>query len=454
MPDLFVKGEHRRYLHLSVKSSCAKEDLRISSALRGVLRVTSMKSCSGFISVECFVQRFCVLFVVVVVCLLASSCRDEPNPEIEAKKVRDIEAIQNICHQDSDCFVTGCYEHVCRAAPDESICEHRLVVRLERDEDRAALETLISSELTPLEALTLRIGGYAARLWTLSFHASLQQRGRIISELQHIASSGIARVAANSAELSRALAAELIQRGVDDVALVKTQVVGELVEVGIRSGDILSLRDVEAKWAEVGKIASAFWARGELAYDVAYDVVMDPLPALRLWPVDKTTRLYVSQFASLHVKRTDEIELQIVLNETQRTWLAQWIQDIARPLVFIIGARVMTPMLVEAGVRGHKLTVSMPLKSDDVSQQRELEKLEKLSQIKGVLRYEAQATSHAERDLDCHRQHRRTCACVAGHCQWRSHPKYQACLRGQDAVMEESAAEKDHGDSASTTNNE
>jgi len=99
--------------------------------------------------------------------------------QIEAKAERTRTVLANQCTQNSDCIVTGCRQTMCRAMPEPDYCDHRIVLSMESADDAQAVKRIVAEQLTMRESDTIRIGGYSANRWTLSFHATQAQRERV-----------------------------------------------------------------------------------------------------------------------------------------------------------------------------------------------------------------------------------------------------------------------------------
>ena len=187
-------------------------------------------------------NRACFLLLLAFFILTSCSREDEKKEaEFQAKVEKTRTVLANHCDKDEDCIVTGCHNTMCRAMPEPEYCDHRIVLAMDSADDVAAVRILVSEMLTVHEAETVRIGGYAAGKWTLSFHASPTQRKRVESALNNLSLSGFAKLHPNSSAYNRALFDELSRtESKSDLAMRDMRGAGLLVEKQIRSGDVLS----------------------------------------------------------------------------------------------------------------------------------------------------------------------------------------------------------------------
>ncbi len=353
---------------------------------------------------------------------------DEKEAKFQAKVEKTKTVLANQCSKDEDCVVTGCHQTLCRAMPEPDYCDQRIVLAAADSADIPVLKSIIAEQLTVQEADTLRIGGYAAGLWTLSFQADQTQRARVETLITNLAQSGFAKLHPKHAKHTQALF-DALSPSDPDIALRSMKGVGNLLEKQIRSGDLLSKDDVRNTWT---KIASSLNVKVTDDDDIerlwAYDVIFGKISFLRIWPVDKRQRISLHFWKDLET-RTDNGDIIISAKitglpaETFKSWTSG--DDL---IVLMIGNQIIASALpgqpIEDGV--FELVIRDGAKNEITVQA--VETLKSLSNLKGAFRIDQQATARVERDITCQQKFPRKCGCVQGACAYRLNADYNACL--------------------------
>lgn len=359
------------------------------------------------------------------------SCDDKDEDrlaQIEAKVTRTRTVLANQCSQDSDCVVTGCRQTMCRAMPEPDYCDHRIVLSMESAEDAQAVKRIVAEQLTLGESDTIRIGGYSANRWTLSFHATQAQRERVESTINSLAHSGFARLHPQSArytdEAYRALSAND-----PDITVRTMRGAGPLIEKKIRSGDVLSKDDIRNAWAHLSPIQNVRLGEDDDIERIwSYDVVFDAISHLRLWPVDKRQRLSVRLWKSLS-RRIDNGDLIIAgevdpnMVDTLRNWTKS-----GSLILLTLGSEVIATALPETPIEDGRFELVIDGAANNETQIDAIEMLESIVHMHGEVYIDKQATASVERDITCQERFPRACACIDGYCGWRVNPDYNACL--------------------------
>ena len=363
-----------------------------------------------------------VLFAAFLLVLVgACSGEDARDAAFQEKVARTRTAMSNGCSTDADCQVTGCHHNICRATPEPDYCDQRMVVALDSGDDVATLRRLVSNLLTVREAESVRIGGYSAGHWTVSFSAEMSQRASVETMLNAVSLSGFARLHPDSASLSRGLWERLAD---PDSALRTLRGAGPLVEKQIRAGDVLSKDDIHHAWTQVAdRVATdnpeVFWA---------YDVIAGKIPYLRLWPVDTRRRISVRQWENVDV-RTDngDVILTGTVSDEAAPTLDAWTRD-GDVIVLTLGQEVIASVLPARPVEDGRFEVVVHNAAQDELVLTSFQMLRAVADMSGTVRLDADLTKKVERDIDCQTRFPRTCACVAGSCGWRDEADYNACL--------------------------
>ena len=372
-------------------------------------------------------------FFITLLCslaFLATSCDDEKKreAEIQAKvdKVRTV--LANQCAQDSDCVITGCHNSMCRAMPEPEYCDQRIVVAIENEDDINAVKRLVTEQLTVREAESVRIGGYAAGKWTISFHATPSQRKRIESALEHFTQSGFALLHPKAAQYTTALFRELEPFG-SDVTLRSMKGVGNLVEKQIRSGDILSKDDIRNTWEQIEpSLGVRVSEDDEIERLWAYDVIFNKIAYLRLWPIDRRMRITARVWKDFEM-RTDngDIILSAQLDPPFDDTLRRWTEN-GNIIVVMLGTEIIATALPTTPITdgAFELVISDGAKSEIIMDN--VRTLQAVTQMKGSVHFDKVSTAKVERDLTCQERFPRECACIEGSCGWKTNVDYNKCL--------------------------
>lgn len=378
----------------------------------------------------CFSIR--LLSVLAFTALLAAcSNSDKEEAEFQAKVEKTRSVLANQCSSDADCIVTGCHHTMCRAMPDEDFCDHRIVIAMDSADDVSAVRNLVSGMLTIREAETIRLGGYAAGKWTLSFQAPPIQRQRIENALQNLSMSGFARLHPKSPAHSEALFEALIKTGQpSDFALRDMKGAGPLVEKQIRSGDVLSKDDIRTAWEQIASSLDSvqiseddnierFWA---------YDVLFGPISQLRLWPIDKRQRISVRQWTDfdMHTDNGDIIITATLLPSVSDTF-RRWTES-GSLITLLVGNEVIASTIPRTIIEDGRFELVILNAASNDTLTSSLFTLESIIQMKGGIHIDRIATQSVEKDISCHHNYPRTCACIQGNCDWAPNPEYDRCL--------------------------
>ncbi len=358
----------------------------------------------------------------------ATSCSDKE--EIEAKQRALVEEnralLSNTCKQDSDCIITGCRNTLCRTIVEEDYCDHRLVVALDHKEDLGVVEKVVKQRLTVREAETLRMGGYAAGQWTISFQASQAQRERVEQVLENLSLSGLSVLHENSVSDSQKLFDAFDHD--PDVALRSMRGAGNLVEKQIRSGDLLSKDDIRDTWQAVKPKLDLVYAPDDIEHLWAYDVVTGKVSYLRFWPLDRRMNMSVKMWESLNIRREGEdLHVEGSLGDDDALLFEGW-TDASKLIVLTLGNEVLASALPSKSIDDGKFDLIIKSAANHEDLMDALEVLKAISKMKGSVRLDQAATKLVEHDIECHRQHPRECGCVKERCAWKTNPDYNACL--------------------------
>lgn len=371
---------------------------------------------------------FCLLFLFSVTLMFGCSNDDEKEAQFQATVEKTKTVLANQCSKDEDCIVTGCHQNICRAMPEPDYCDQRLVLAAGDASDIPVLKSIIAEQLTVQEADTLRIGGYAAGLWTLSFQADQTQRARVETLITNLSQSGFAKLHPKSNLHTQALYDKLSPTD-PDIALRSMKGVGKLLEKQIRSGDVLSKDDIRNTWT---KIANSLDVQVTPDDDIerlwAYDVIFGKVSFLRIWPIDKRQRISLHFWKDLET-RTDNGDIIISAKitglpaETFKKWTSS-----DNLIVLMIGNQIIASALpgqaIEDGV--FELVIHDGAKSEIIVQA--VDTLKALANLKGTFRIDQNATTKVERDIACQKKFPRSCGCIQGSCAWHLNPDYNACL--------------------------
>lgn len=379
--------------------------------------------------IQVFPRRFHFLLFLAAL-FLFSSCNDDEKKEAEfqAKVEKTRTVLGNHCSSDSDCMITGCHQTMCRAMPEPEFCEQRVVLDIDDQADIPVVKDIVSDLLTVREAETVRIGGYAAGKWTLSFMATQAQRERIETTINHLSQSGLARIHPNAEAHSRALFDKLAD---PDSYLRTMKGVGVLTEKKIRSGDVLSKDDIRNTWTLV---APSLDVKVSVDDDIerlwGYDVITDTIPYLRFWPVDKRQRISTRLWKEFDY-RTDNGDIIMTSQladpvvETFRHWTSE-----SRLIVVLLGNEVLATTLPNQSISDGHFDIVIHDAAQNETLLNSIKTLKAVSRMKGGVRLDNVSTQKVERDITCHRKHPRQCACIEGSCGWRLNTEYNACLYG------------------------
>ena len=363
-------------------------------------------------------------------CFVILSCDDEKEREAEIQKqiekVRTV--LANQCSQDADCMITGCHNSLCRAMPEPENCDQRIVVAVENDEDIDAVKRIVREQLTVAEADTMRVGGYAAGKYTVSFHAAPSQRKRVESALEHLPQSGFARLHPGAQKYTEALFKELQHFG-NDVALRSMKGVGNLVEKQIRSGDILSKDDIRNTWEQIEPALAVKVSEDDNIERLwAYDVIFQKITYLRLWPIDKRQRITARLWKDFEMRVDNgDIILSANLEPPVSDTLKRWTQD-GSIIVVLIGTEIIATAIPNIPIEdgAFELVIANGAKSEIMMEN--IRTLQAVAQLKGAVHLDRSATAKVERDLSCIEKFPRECACIEGSCGWKTNVDYNKCL--------------------------
>lgn len=378
------------------------------------------------------IDRFLGIALACTCAVMAVSCGNDEEKkiaQIEAKAAHTKTVLANQCKLDSDCMMTGCRHTMCRAMPEPDYCDHRIVIALEDASDMEAVKQIAAKQLTPNESDTIRMGGYAAGRWTLSFHASQAQRERIETMLGMMSQSGFARLHPNAGAQTQAAFEALSAKKVSDIALMSMRGAGVLIEKKIRSGDILSKDDIRDAWAQLDEIRNLSLTPDDAIERIwAYDIIFDAIASLRIWPIDRRQRISIGLWRdfSYRVDNGDIVisaRLSDSVADTFRAWTSA-----GELIVLMLGNEIIATAIPEQPIEDGRFELII---QDGVKNEALLENvgmLENVVKMKGMVRIDSEATASVERDISCQKRFPRECGCIDGYCGWKTNPEYNACL--------------------------
>ena len=376
------------------------------------------------------IKSFFCKQLILISAIVAFGCNhdDEEEAKFQATIEKTRTVLANQCTKDEDCMVTGCHQTMCRAMPEPDYCDQRIVLAADNAADIPVIKSIIAEQLTEQEADTLRVGGYAAGRWTISFQATQIQRNRVETLITNLSQSGFAKLHPKHTAHTQALYEKLSPQD-PDIALRSMKGAGKLLEKQIRSGDVLSKDDIRNTWTQ---IASSLDVRvsedDEIERLWAYDVVFGKISYLRIWPVDKRQRISLHFWKNLET-RTDngDIILSAQLSglpaETFKSWTAG--NDL---IVLMIGNQVIASALPQQQIEDglFELVIHDGAKNEITTQA--VESLKAMTGLKGTCRIDSVATAKVERDIYCHQKFPRKCGCIQGACAYHLNADYNACL--------------------------
>lgn len=366
---------------------------------------------------------------------LLSACNDEEEAKeakFQAKIERTRTVLANHCTQDSDCIITGCHKNMCRAMPEPEYCDHRLVLAIDDTSDIGAIKRIVTDQLTVQEAETVRLGGYAAGRWTLSFQATQAQRLRIETALDQLTHSGFARLHPKAEQHTQAIYKHLTQTD-PDITLKSMKGAGKLVEKQIRSGDMLSKDDIRAAWTQVASIQNVKISEDDDIERIwAYDVIFDTIAQLRLWPIDKRQRISARFWTDFEYKTDNgDIILTAKLADAVIPTFESWTST-EQLITVMLGNEIIASALPQQTIGNGQFELIIQNAATSDTTLEAIETLKAVSEMKGAVRIDKDATAKVERDILCHQKHPRECACINGSCGWRMNVDYNACLYDKD----------------------
>lgn len=372
--------------------------------------------------------RITYTLMICIMAILLMSCNDDKKKEAEfqAKVEKTRIVLGNHCSEDSDCMITGCHQTMCRAMPEPEYCDQRIVLAIESEDDIPAIKSIVTDQLTVREAETVRIGGFSAGKWTLSFMATQTQRERIETALNHLSQSGFARLHPKSQDYSNKLFERLPSA---DTTMRSMKGAGKLVERQIRSGDVLSKDDVKNTWTQASQaLLEPITENDEIELLWAYDVIFGNISQLRFWPIDKRQRISVRLWKGFET-RTDNGDLIIKarISDAMTSSLKRWSEE-EQLIVVLLGNEVLASAIPTQAIEDGNFELVIHDGAKNETLMESIKVLNKVSQMKGSVRIDSDATSKVERDITCHKKFPRTCACVRGTCDWKINADYNACL--------------------------
>lgn len=372
--------------------------------------------------------KFVALFLCFAVFLGCSSEEEEKLAKLSAHAESTRAVMANRCTTDADCMVTGCRGTMCRAMPEPDYCDHRFVIALDDESDLSTVRQIIMEQLTEREADTVRVGGYAAGRWTVSFQATPGQRERVEQTIQSLNFSGFARLHSRAADYTRA-AFEKRAPNDNDIILKTMKGAGVLLEKKIRSGDILSKDDIRNTWEQTADLRAVVLSEDdEIERIWAYDVIFENVSHLRLWPIDKRQRLSVRLWKSFqHRVDNGDIVISGEVSDNMIETFRNWTQS-QHLMVLMLGQEIIASALPEQAIEDGKFELIIHDGVKNETTVNAVEMLQRVAQMKGSVRIDAKATEAVERDITCGKKHPRTCACIEGYCGWRMNSDYNACL--------------------------
>lgn len=370
-------------------------------------------------------------FVSLAILFALSACNDDDEKlnEARARDMRTREILSNSCHEDSDCIITGCRKTLCSSMDQEEACDHRIVIALEHPEDAKRIERFVKQQLTVREAESVRLGGYAAGLWTLSFQAPMAQRERIELAVQTISMSGLSILHPNAANDSKKLF-EAFEHN-PDVSLKRLRGAGPLVEKQIRSGDWLSKDDIRDTWQDIAPVLKKTFDTNDIEHLWAYDIITGNIAFLRLWPIDSRTRIPLTLWREFkyHIENGD-LHIEGTLSENASETLENWTRD-NKMILLMLGNQVLASVLPEKTIEDGVFDIIIRSGSENHDLMDALDRLNDISMMKGTVRLDPDATARVERDIECHQKNVRECGCIEGTCGWKHSTEYNACLYKQ-----------------------
>lgn len=386
------------------------------------------KSCYFFIFMSFKVLK--VLPYLLCSLLFVQSCDDDDAREaqFQAKVERTRTVLANHCTQDSDCIITGCHQTMCRAMPEPEYCDHRIVLAIDDTSDIGIIKSLVTDQLTVRESETVRLGGYATGRWTLSFQATEAQRMRVETALEQLTHSGFARLHPKAQQHTQAIYAQLTKSD-PDITLKSMKGAGNLVEKKIRSGDMLSKDDVRAAWTQVASIHDIKISENDDIERLwAYDVIFETIAQLRLWPIDKRQRISARFWTDFNYRIDNgDILISATLAEPVVPTFEAWTSE-EKLITLMLGNEIIASALPKQAIQDGRFEIVIHHAAHSETILNAIETLKAISEMKGTVRIDKDATAKVERDITCHRKHPRECACIEGSCGWRMNIDYNACL--------------------------
>ena len=375
---------------------------------------------------------FKALLCSMIVLIFGCSGEDKKKEaELQAKVEKTRTVLANHCSNDADCIVTGCRHTMCRAMPEPDYCDHRIVLAMDDAEDVHAVQILVSEMLTVREAESVRIGGYGAGKWTLSFHASPIQRKRVEEALNNLSMSGFARLHPQAGAHTKALYETLSKtESRSDLALREMRGAGMLVEKQIRSGDILSKDDIRAAWEQIAPAIESVHLNDddEIERFWAYDVIFDKISQLRLWPIDKRQRITAKLWNDLE-SRVDNGDIILTASlapsvvDTFKNWTST-----GELIAILVGNEVVATAIPQKNITDGRFELVIENGASQETIVSNVETLKSVAHMKGGVHIDKKATENVERDISCHHQFPRECACIEGSCGWKMNADYNKCL--------------------------
>ncbi len=370
--------------------------------------------------------QFIILLAALFSFLTACNDDEEREAQFQAKVEKTRTALGNHCSEDSDCIVTGCHMTMCRAMPEPEFCDQRLVLAIDDPSDIGAVKSIVTDQLTVREAETVRLGGYAAGRWTLSFMATQAQRERIETALNHLPQSGFAKLHPKATEHSQALFERLND---PDSTMRSMKGAGKLVEKQIRSGDVLSKDDIRNTWTQVAPMLDIdLFEDDKIERLWAYDVIFDKIAQLRFWPVDKRQRISVRLWKDLQY-RTDngDLILSAQLADSIHATFKSWTES-GNIILLLLGNEVIATAIPDQPITDGRFEMVIHDSANNETLMTSIKTLEAVSKMKGSIHIDSEATANVERDITCHRKFPRECACINGSCSWKINKDYNTCL--------------------------
>lgn len=368
------------------------------------------------------------MFPLLAIFTACNDKEEEKLAQIEAKAERTRTVMANQCSSDADCKITGCRNTMCRAMPEPDYCDHRIVLSMDSPEDTHIVKRIVAEQLTLRESDTIRIGGYSANRWTLSFHATQVQRKRVETTLNSLAQSGLARIHPKAADYTEKAYA-LLSPNDPDIALRPMKGVGRLIEKKIRSGDVLSKDDIRNSWEQITSIQEVRLGDNDDNERIwSYDVLFGSISQLRLWPIDKRQRLSVRLWKSFnHRIDNGDIIIQGELNENMISTLESWTRS-GQILLLTLGNEIIATAIPTVPIINGRfeLVIHDGAKNENLTDA--VDMLESITQMHGAVYIDDDATKSVERDITCQERYPRECACLEGYCGWRPNSQYNACL--------------------------